>query len=75
MNIKNSIEKLKDNVGKEYKKKLDDFKNMKDDSKIIRGHMPPMSTAIENAIALFVQNITGKKYKNFFRSFYFYSFK
>lgn len=65
MNIKASIEELTNNVKEEYKKKLDNFKDMKDDSKIIRGHLSPMSTAIENAIALFVQNITSKKYKIF----------
>lgn len=68
MNMKHSIEELKHNISKEYKKKLNDIKKMEDDSKIIRGHISPMSTAIENAIALFVQNITNKRYKIFLDS-------
>ena len=68
MRIKQAIDELKFSVSEAYEKELNNIKETEKNNKIIRGHVSPMSTVIENNIALFIQNITDKKYQIFLDS-------
>ena len=63
MHQKNAISELKNNVKTTYNKELHAIRKLEKVNNILRGHIPSMSSMVEDEIAKFILKVTSQKWK------------